>query len=824
MSGKQDTTSSTVPEGRSTLNRLELKSGADWLASEPMQTQSDFLASLEPADLAALPYLFEFWAHDHQVPPSGPWSSWVILGGRGAGKTRAGAEWIRSQVEGAGPYDPGPCSRVALVGNTIDEVREVMVRGDSGILAISPPDRRPEWVSHRDCLVWPNGAEAKAFSASNPEALRGPQFDCAWADELGCAAIDKGTNQPNKFLDPKSSESTLPRHSNGIRDDFLQMQYLRAMHRHFADPVQNPTSAVYGGPMVDMSQAYVWAWDARPYPWFPARSDVWSDGDNYARGHWLNGRSTNRSLASVVRDICARAGVTDIDTTQLYGVVRGYRIDDTDTARQALQPLMLAHGFDAIERDGLLVFRSRDGRPVAQLDPAELVEGTPTLDRIRAPQAEVAGKVQLSYVDSEGDYDLRVAEAIHPGEAQTTVSGTELPMSLLPSEGLRTAERWLTEARLARDTAAFGLPPSRSHLGAGDVVQVEGGLYRIDRAERTEAVEIEATRVDPEAYVPHDAADGPPRYAPYAPPVPVEAVFLDLPLLTGDEVPHAPHGAFTAAPWPGQVALYRSPDGEAYGPAALFPRASVVGTTLTQMSAVGPGLIDRGPALRVQLVSGTLASVTEAQLLSGANLAAIGDGASDVWEVFQFTSATLVAPRTYDLTLRLRGQAGSDGVMPDLWPAGSRFVLLNGTPEQIDLPLNARGTLRHYRYGPAARPFDHPSYRTAARSFAGIGLRPYAPAHLDAAPQGGDIALSWIRRTRLGGDDWGETTPLGEAREAYRVIIRASGTVTRSVETTAPTFLYTAAMQAADGPGAWAEVAQMSDLFGPGPAARIALT
>ncbi|MHA6325466.1 DNA-packaging protein [Roseivivax sp. CAU 1753] len=132
----------------------------------------------------ALPYLFEVWAMAHQVPPEGAWKSWVIMGGRGAGKTRAGSEWVRAQVEGARPLDPGRCRRIALLGETLDQVREVMVFGDSGILACCPPDRRPKWLATRHCLVWPNGAEAMAFSAHEPEALRGPQFDGAWADEL----------------------------------------------------------------------------------------------------------------------------------------------------------------------------------------------------------------------------------------------------------------------------------------------------------------------------------------------------------------------------------------------------------------------------------------------------------------------------------------------------------------------------------------------------------------------------------------------------------------------------------------------------------------
>jgi len=120
----------------------------------------------------------------HQIAPAGDWRTWIVLGGRGAGKTRAGAEWVRAAVEGPRPGDPGRARRVALVGETSDQAREVMVFGDSGILACASPDRRPAWEATRRRLVWPNGAVAQVFSAHEPEALRGPQFDAAWADEL----------------------------------------------------------------------------------------------------------------------------------------------------------------------------------------------------------------------------------------------------------------------------------------------------------------------------------------------------------------------------------------------------------------------------------------------------------------------------------------------------------------------------------------------------------------------------------------------------------------------------------------------------------------
>ena len=172
----------TYPKSTSTTSGRTFN--ANWLASLTVSKQTEFLESLDDATLVALPYLFEFWALDHQVAPEGDWRTWVILGGRGAGKTRAGAEWVRAQVEGATPLGSGRAKRMALIGETFDQVRDVMVFGDSGIMACSPPDRRPAWEATKRRLVWSNGATAAAYSASEPEGLRGPQFDSAWVDEL----------------------------------------------------------------------------------------------------------------------------------------------------------------------------------------------------------------------------------------------------------------------------------------------------------------------------------------------------------------------------------------------------------------------------------------------------------------------------------------------------------------------------------------------------------------------------------------------------------------------------------------------------------------
>lgn len=653
-----------------------------------------------------------------------------------------------------------------------------------------------------------------------------------WFTELGCAAIDKGPNEPNKFLDTKSSESSLPKYSDGTRDELVQMQYLRAMFEFWSEPDNNPISNNYSGPMVDMGRAHVWAWDARPYPFFPNNIELWSDGENYARGHWINGRTAARALAAVVAEICLKSGVQDFDVSDLYGYVRGYSVIDPGTARAALQPLMLAYGFDAVERDGALIFRTRDGRAVADIESQHLAVSADLpgeAEAIRAPVAEIAGRVRLAYVDAEGDYETRAAEAVFPDESDVTTSNSELSLALIKSEARAITERWLAESRIARDTLRFALPPSQLGIGAGDVVRLgngdASGLYRLDQVEHTNMQLIEAVRVEPDVYRPSDGADEAARVRAFAPAVPPFPVFLDLPLLTGDEAEHAPHLAVTSQPWPGRVAVYASNSGSGYEQNTIITAPSTIGVTQSVLEARGPGVWDRGGPLRVKLSSGALAAASQGEVLNGANVAAIGDGSSDNWEIFQFAGATLVAPDTYDLTLRLRGQQGSDALIPQVWPEGSIFVLLDGVPGQIELAPSARNLARHYRIGPARRALDDPSYVEKIEAFSGIGLRPYSPAHLRIARGGtGDLAVSWVRRTRIDGDSWVPVdVPLGEAIEQYLVRVIKDGAVLRETTTAAPQWSYSAAQQAADGATGALEikVAQLSDRYGAGLFERI---
>jgi phage terminase large subunit-like protein len=154
------------------------------LASLPEQDRAKLLAGLTEAQAEELLWDWRAWARPNQIAPEGEWLTWLVLAGRGFGKTRCGSEWIRQVACGSTPLSAGSHRRIALVAETAADARDVLVEGESGILAVHPRDFRPMYEPSKRRLTWPNGASASLFNATEPDQLRGPQHDAALCDEL----------------------------------------------------------------------------------------------------------------------------------------------------------------------------------------------------------------------------------------------------------------------------------------------------------------------------------------------------------------------------------------------------------------------------------------------------------------------------------------------------------------------------------------------------------------------------------------------------------------------------------------------------------------
>ncbi len=659
-----------------------------------------------------------------------------------------------------------------------------------------------------------------------------PRSKPIWFTEVGCPAVDKGTNQPNVFFDPKSSESFLPYFSNGRRDDDIQQRYLQAVHGHWTDPENNPRSSSYGGRMVDLRHAFVWAWDARPWPDFPGRLDVWVDGDNYDRGHWLNGRIGSPSLPDVVADICGRAGFSLYGVNGLRGTVTGYQVGGIETARQSLQPLMLGYAFDAHSSGDEVTFLHRGDRKPARVTSEQMVlqREEPAFTRTRSSAAEVVKRVSISFVRADNDYQPGAVIASATAAAEHSTAEAMLPIALSVPEAQSVADRWLHEVASAQEALTINLAPSTLALTAGDSITLPGSgraeTFRIDRIEDRGARAVTALRYDRVVYDQPQVEGVPLRRRVLRRPGPVDAEFLDLPLPVGSEDSFGPHVAVAANVWPGQVAIYESSGESGFSLSGLVDRPAVTGVLLDPLSAGGSGLWMRN-SVRVRLDRGALEGRSRLEVLNGANLAAIRNGASGDPEVLQFAHAQLIGPNTYRLSELLRGQAGTEWLMPKEWPIGSDFILLDQAVRPLDLPLSTRGLARRFRVGPAQRAYTDPSYREYEVAFAGAALRPYAPVQLRAARRAdGSVEVRWIRRTRIDGDSWqGRDVPIGEEQLLFEIRVLSGRTLLRTTTATEPRFLYSVADQAKDGAAGtlFFDVAQVSGPFGLGPFSRSTL-
>ncbi|MEJ0027318.1 MAG: glycoside hydrolase/phage tail family protein [Rhizomicrobium sp.] len=677
----------------------------------------------------------------------------------------------------------------------------------------------------------PTGAEAASPTAWTPQGKP------IWFTELGCPAIDKGANQPNVFFDPKSAESALPYFSTGARDDLVQRRFLEAHFAFWNAPANNPASSHYAGRMVDTSNIYVWCWDARPYPFFPALSTVWGDAANWRLGHWLNGRLGAVPLGAIVADVCAAANFSGTDTSGLDGLVTGFAVTDTMSARDALDPLAAAFHFDAAESEGWIRFAMR-GRPTAPSvveDDLALPDDADGLgfSLVRAQETDLPNVSRIAYIDADADYRQASVEARRLVTRSDRVASSRLPLVMDQGQAIGIGERLLQDAWTMRESATLALPPSRLALDPTDeIVFTAGGRahrLRLTQIDDAASRAIEAVATDPSLY---EALTGPSRgplaAQSLAQPGRALAVFLDLPLLTGKEIPHAPTVAAFAAPWPGAIQILKSVSDANFTLSRVLARAATLGRTTADFHSGPVWRWDRVNALRVRLAAGTLAAQDDLAVLGGANALAV-QNADGQWEIVQFAAAQLTAPNEWTLTRLLRGQAGTESAMRDPVAAGARVVLLDGATQQLDLAQNEATLPFFYAWGPPGKPLSDPSWQMAQMQFEGVGLRPLSPVHLATHWSSGNLVLSWIRRTRLGGDNWDQTdVPLAEESERYDIeILDGGGHVIRTVPANpAASYAYTAAQIAADFPSGLPRpfrfaVYQLSAAFGRGVGTRL---
>jgi hypothetical protein len=649
------------------------------------------------------------------------------------GDWREGAAHLDALAGFSGPDDADYLSYQITGGEAYDWYYASQADRDAQIRTpIEDTAHDEDWVfRQKDLAGW-----AGVLHYSRPGGVRAaaptgwvPGVKPVRLSEIGFGAVDKGGNAPNLFCDPKSTESALPPYSTGTRDDVFQRRALAVTPAHWE-----------ASPLVEA--AMVWAWDARPFPAWPLRDDVWGDGDNCARGHWLNGRAGLAALSDVVCDICARGGVEPVDASALDGVVQGFVLDGVYSVRGALEPLKLTFGFEAVERDGVIVFRMEGDGPVHEIDRERIGEAGFIQTRRRVDKA--AQRLRLEYVDGASALGPALAEARIEGGDVRLVADTSLPLVMSSIEAGNVARRLLAQNSSA-ETAEITLPLSGLAIEPGDGVRLDGGaIWRVDEVMDRGAVRALSLSEDlPAATRVRSVGSG---GVPGAATVfgGVDLVLIDRPLRQGEAM--GVRVAAWADPWPGEVRVLAGLEAGAMSERAVLSRPAVTGRLAEDIGAGPVGRWDRANTLLVD-TAGAFASLPDGQVLSGGNALLLETEAG--WELVQFQTAELVGPERWALSGLLRGQQGSPGAAA---VAGARVLLLEGSDALASVAGGEIGVDLVWR--PAG------SEETETLSFADEAGRPWPVCHLRAVNE----TLSWVRR----GLDVPESWALPEAENTGR--------------------------------------------------------
>ncbi|MCK8781765.1 glycoside hydrolase/phage tail family protein [Rhizobium sp. NTR19] len=626
-----------------------------------------------------------------------------------------------------------------------------------------------------------------------------PGMKPIWFTELGCPAIDKGANQPNVFVDPKSAESAVPYFSSGGRNDSMQRRFLEAHHLWWQGE-----DAPAG--MVDPDHVFVWTWDARPQPAFPNNVDLWADGDNWQTGHWLSGRLGSTTLGDTIAAILREHGFDDFDVSQVSGDLNGYVQGEVTSARALLEPLLEVFQVDVAEEAGRLTFRSRLKASLAP-KPVSVVadiEDEPLWSESRGHDSDFAAEAVLTAYNPVLDYEQSSSRSRRAAGPSRRTLSYDLPAVLPEDLSLEAAETLLRAQRLGRRTISFAMSPAEITLEPGDAVRLDlpeaanpDGVFIVERVEEASVRRIEARHHAPLAPVNrgrpvlrrNGGGNGPEGFAPVL-------HFLDLPRLYSGEAASFARLAGFCRPWR-RMAVSSSVTTEGYRTRTTIERPARVGVLTSALTGGVTGMFDEVNAIELDLYFGGLSSAAELAVLNGENRLAV-KAENGVWEIIGFVDAEEVAPNRWRLTRLLRALAGTEDAMGAGAAVGAPVVVLDEAVVPLGLLPEERGRSLNWiveSLGPAGG-------RSGPHVFAG-GLRAetaLAPVHLRAKRLGsGDIEITWKRRSRLEGDSWdGSDIPLDEPDERYRVELLEGTAVKRTAEVAEPLFVYPASDELAD--------------------------
>lgn len=512
-------------------------------------------------------------------------------------------------------------------------------------------------------------------------------------------------------------------------------------------------------------------------------------------------------LSTIVATEAERSALikpADIDATGLVDSVTGFKVTATGSIRNAIEPLRGAWPFDVVQSGYKIKATSRGSASVVTIPIGELAIDT-QLTESREMDSQLPQNVTVKYIDRDRDYDQNEQRAQRDNTEAVNSLVLELPVVLSSTQSSQVADKLIRIYALEKSDFSFTLPAPYRYLEPGDVVTIAATdadyVLRLVSVNQTSDGRLECAGRPSSAatYTSIAPGDGGQTGADTIPLAGATVgLIVDCPVID-EGLQDAPGFAVGmngySAGWPGGI-LYRTADnGQTWDDLQALEGRATAGFASTVLAANAGNLIQRGGSLTVSLIGGTLESVTEAQMLNGANIAAYG--ANGRWEIIRFQNATLNANGTYTLDTFWRGDKGTEWAT-GLHAASDYFVLMTDPDLAfVGMSTDSIGQPREYRFITSGADID--SAASTAFTYTGVNLETYSGAHAKGTRAANDLTIKWQRRTRVGGA-WRDNVDasLGESVEAYEVDIMQGATVKRTITASTPIVLYTSAQQVTD--------------------------
>lgn len=628
-----------------------------------------------------------------------------------------------------------------------------------------------------------------------------PQSKKIWFTEYGFASVDGTSNEPNKFYDPKSIDGGFPRFSEGKLDYFAQRKAIQATEEVWVNSTM-------------IERKFLWAWDARPYPFFPNLLSVWTDGSIWHYGHWINGKLGNLIFSNMIKGLLEDAEIDKnlLGDVNIYDSIDGIALNTKISINEVLSILQKVFFFDYYEKEGQLYITSKNTTSSLKIYDDDLmeIENGIYFKASIIGENELPYKLDLNYINKDFKY-----EPSHTYSERTSVNSNKkenesIPVVITAFKAQQVVEKLLYSMWLERIIYEFQLPPKYIYLNSADVITLNINntdiILRIMNItiNSDNTLYIKAVKCDNSLYNFIKEEEKYDNIETILPTSITNAEIFELPAINNIHTDiDKPEIFFTTNAiekgWNG-CGVYSAKTGSSNFNIINESRTnSIVGTCLNKLNNAKPYCFDYSNNLYVifndMVNTDILETADMFDFLDSENLALVGN------EIIQFKKVELQEDGSFKLSQLLRGQYGTENYI-STHANGEKFIFLNRGLIKQQYAAKDVDTSYDYKFITFKDSFDNSTDKTL--QLTGKNLKPLPICHIKILDLGtGDYKISWCRRMR-GSYNWKDGAENLNNKNYILLIRDENDDVARSmVITNATEWIYTSAMIVDDGVNGW---------------------